>query len=117
MIDDGQLLHTYVETGDEAAFATLVERLAIEPLPDGDKIDAARAAVEAGEWCDFAVIAQGPRIAIQVNGATVVDTRDEHPVKFVPVGMLGLEYSHRRDANDAVEFKDIRFKRLTPANP
>jgi RNA polymerase sigma factor (sigma-70 family) len=85
----------------------------IEPLVDSDKIAAARNAMENGEWCDFSVIAQGQHFVVQLNGVTVVDTRDEHPTKFVPTGMLGLEYSHRRGTNDAVEFKDIRFKRLS----
>ncbi len=84
----------------------------IEPLPDADKMDAARDAVQNGEWCEFAVIAQGTRFVLQLNGITLVDTRDEHPVKFVPMGMLGLEYSHKGGTDDAVEFKDIRFKRL-----
>jgi RNA polymerase sigma factor (sigma-70 family) len=85
----------------------------IEALPDSDKVEAAREAVANGEWCEFAVIAQGTRFILQLNGVTMVDTRDEHPTKFVPVGMLGLEYSHKRDVEDGVEFKDIRFKRLT----
>jgi hypothetical protein len=84
---------------------------ALEQLPDADKIDAARAAVQSGEWCDVAIVAHGTRFTVQVNGVTMVDTRDDHPTKFVPVGMLGLEYSHRRGTNDAVEFKDIRLKR------
>ena len=85
----------------------------VEALPDADKMDAAREAVANGEWCEFAVIAQGTRFILQLNGITLVDTRDEHPTKFVPVGMLGLEYSHKRDVEDGVEFKDIRFRRLT----
>ncbi len=87
----------------------------IEPLPNAVQIDAARAAVENGEWCDFAVIAQGPHVTVRVNNIPIVDTRDEHPTKFVPAGMLGLEYSHRQRMNDAVEFKEIRMKRLAPA--
>jgi hypothetical protein len=80
----------------------------IEPLPNAIQIDTARAAVENGEWCDFAVIAQGPQVTVRVNNIPIVDTRDEHPTKFVPAGMLGLEYSHKRGTNDAVEFKEIR---------
>ena len=85
----------------------------IESLPDADKIAEARNNVEIGEWCDFTVIAQGQRFIIQLSGVTVVDTRDEHPAKFVRSGMLGLEYSHKNGTEDAVEFKNIRFKRLT----
>jgi hypothetical protein len=85
----------------------------IEPLPDTEKISEARNAVENGEWCDFGVIAQGSRFVLQLNGVTVTDTRDEHPTKFVPIGMIGFEYMHKRGTNDAVEFKDVRFRRLT----
>ena len=84
----------------------------IEPLPGAEKIPEVRNAVQTGEWCEVTVIAQGPRFIFRVNGVTVVDTRVEHPTKFVSSGRLGLEYSHRRGAADAVEFKDSRFKRL-----
>ncbi len=83
----------------------------LKPVSDLAKITAARNAVENAEWCDFRVIAQASRFIIHLNGVTVVDTRDEHPTKSVYVGMLGLEYMHKRGTNDAVEFKDIRFRR------
>ncbi|HEY2952989.1 MAG TPA: DUF1080 domain-containing protein [Verrucomicrobiae bacterium] len=98
--------------GEENGVDTL---LSIEPLPDADKIPAARMAVENGEWCDFGIVAQASRFIIQLNGVTVTDTRDEHPTKFVSIGMIGFEYMHKKGIDDAVEFKDIRFKRLTPA--
>ena len=82
----------------------------IEALPDAEKIDAARTAVQLGEWCDVTIVAQGTRFVVKVNGATIVDTHDDHPTKFVPMGMLGLEYSHRSGKDDAVEFKDIRLR-------
>ena len=84
----------------------------VEPLPDGEKIPDVRNAIQNGEWCEVAIVAQGPHFIIRINGVTIVDTRDEHPTKSVSSGRLGLEYSHRRGAEDAVEFKDIRFKRL-----
>ena len=84
----------------------------IEPLPGAEKIPEVRNAMQKGEWCAVGIVAQGPRFIIRINGVTIVDTRDEHPTKSVPSGMLGLEYSHRTGAEDAVEFKDIRFKRL-----
>jgi RNA polymerase sigma factor (sigma-70 family) len=84
----------------------------VEPLPDSQNIFAAREAIERGEWVEFGVIAEGTRFIIRINGVTVIDTRDEHPMKFVSRGMMGLEYSHRRGTNDAVEFKEILFRRL-----
>jgi hypothetical protein len=84
----------------------------IEPLAEAQNIFAAREAIERGEWVDLGVIADGTRFIIRINGATVIDTRDEHPTKFISRGMMGLEYSHRRGTNDAVEFKEILFRRL-----
>ena len=84
----------------------------IGPLPDSQTIFAEREAIERGDWVDFGIIAEGPRLIIPINGVTVVDTRDEHPTKSVARGMIGLEYSHRRGTNDAVEFKEILFRRL-----
>jgi len=83
-----------------------------EAVAKPEEIAEARAAVVNGAWCDLIVIAEGPRVRIQVNGVTITDTRDEHPTKFVSRGALGLEYQHREGVADGVEFRDIRFKRL-----
>jgi RNA polymerase sigma factor (sigma-70 family) len=85
----------------------------VEELTDQAQVAEVRAAVDRGEWCDYTLIAQGPRIIIQLNGVTITDTTDEHPSKFVPSGPLGLEYYHNSGKEDSVEFKDIRFKRLS----
>jgi hypothetical protein len=84
----------------------------LEPLAEAEKITAARNAVEKSEWCEFGVIAQGTHFIVLLNGVEVVDTRDEHPTKFMRRGMLGLEYTHRQGVPDFVEFRDIRLKRL-----
>jgi len=88
-----------------------------EQLADKTQVADARGAVERGEWCDYVVIAQGTRIIIQLNGVNITDTQDEHPSKFVPRGPMGLEYTHNSGREDAVEFKDIRFKRLMAKTP
>jgi|GEM_PF-5926642 len=95
--------------GEENGRDTLVS---IEPLPDAEKIAEVRNALQRGEWCDVAITAQGPRFVTRINGVTIVDARDEHPTKSVASGRLGLEYTHRTGTEDAVEFRDIRFKRL-----
>src|ERR1043166_8037032 len=94
--------------GDENGQNTLES---IERISDEDKIFTAREAVRSGEWSDFRIVAQGPRILIQLNGVSIVDTRDEHPAKYVPAGEMGFEYMHARGTSDTVEFKDIRFRR------
>ena len=86
------------------------------PFSSPAQIAEARRAVLSGEWCDYTVIAQGPHVVIVLNGITMTDTRDEHPTKFVPRGMLGLEYTHNPGREDSVEFKDIQFKRLAAAD-
>lgn len=88
-----------------------------EQLTDKTQVAEARSAVERGEWCEYVVIAQGIRIVIQLNGVTITDTQDEHPSKFVASGPMGLEYTHNPGREDAVEFKDIRFKRLKADAP
>jgi len=85
-----------------------------EQLADAAQIAEARRPVGNGQWCDLTLIAQGPQVAIVLNGVTITETRDEHPTKFVPRGLMGLEYTHNPGREDSVEFKDIRFKRLTP---
>jgi RNA polymerase sigma factor (sigma-70 family) len=89
----------------------------VEQLSDAAQVAQVRQAVESGEWCDYVVIAQGTHVVIVLNGVTMTDTRDEHPTKFVPRGLMGLEYTHNPGREDSVEFKDIRFKRLTPSTP
>jgi hypothetical protein len=89
----------------------------LEPLSDAAQVAQARRAVESGEWCDYVVIAQGPRITIMLNGVIITDTTDKHSTKFVPRGLMGLEYTHNPGREDSVEFKDIRFKPLAAANP
>jgi len=89
----------------------------LEPLSDAAQVAQARLPVGIGEWCDYVVIAQRNRIMIMLNGVIITDTTDQHPTKFVPRGLMGLEYTHNPGREDSVEFKDIQFKRLTPANP
>jgi hypothetical protein len=69
-----------------------------------------------GEWNTMEIIADGPRVVIRLNGATVVDDRldrhpelaAEHPGLKRTEGRLGLQ-SH----NGRVEFRNIVVKGLT----
>jgi hypothetical protein len=85
---------------------------ALEQVSTPDQIATVLNAQQNGEWCQLTIVAQGRHFITSVNGVTVIDTRDEHPTKFVPRGMLGLEYTHQAGVEDAVEFKEIRLKRL-----
>jgi hypothetical protein len=69
-------------------------------------------ALRLEDWNDYVIMANDTHIVIRLNGVTMVDTRDEHPGKFVSRGALGLEYTHKEGQEDYAEFKDIRFKRL-----
>ena len=71
-----------------------------------------------GEWNALEIRAEGPRVAIKLNGVTVVDDRlDAHPDLAAEhtglkrtQGRIGLQ-SH----NGRVEFRAIRVKELAPA--
>jgi RNA polymerase sigma factor (sigma-70 family) len=89
----------------------------VEQVSDAMQVAQARQGVESGEWCDFVLIAQGPRVVTILNGVTITDTRDEHPTKSIPRGLMGLEYVHNPGREDMVEFQDIRFKQLPPGAP
>lgn len=68
-----------------------------------------------GEWNALEVTADGPRVTIRLNGATVVDDRldahpdldAEHPGLKRTGGLIGLQ-SH----NDRVEFRALRVRTL-----
>ena len=71
-----------------------------------------------GEWNTMEIKAEGPRVAVKLNGATVVDDRidahkellKEHAGLTRPSGRIGLQ-SH----NGRVEFRGIQIKELVSA--
>jgi hypothetical protein len=80
---------------------------------------AARGHLEpAGRWNALEIRAEGPRVVVTLNGATVVDDRldrhpeleQEHPGLGRRQGLIGLQ-SH----NGRVEFRNLRVKDLAPA--
>src|SRR4051794_24864459 len=74
----------------------------------------------AGRWNALEVRAEGPRLVVRLNGATVVDDRldahpelaEEHTGLKRTGGRIGLQ-SH----NGRVEFRDLRIKELVTARP
>jgi hypothetical protein len=87
---------------------------AMAQLTDAAVIAQLRQSVINEEWCDYSVVAQDRHVVITLNGVIMTDTRDEHPTKFVAQGFLGLEYTHNPGRDDAVELKDVQFRRLKP---
>jgi hypothetical protein len=71
-----------------------------------------------GQWNALEIFAEGPRVVVKLNGATVVvDRLDRHPERAEEhtglkrtEGLIGLQ-SH----NGRVEFRNLRVKELTPA--
>jgi RNA polymerase sigma factor (sigma-70 family) len=89
----------------------------IQQLTDAAVIAQLRQSVINEEWCDYSVVAQDRHVVITLNGVIMTDARDEHPTKFVAHGFLGLEYTHNPGRDDAVELKDVQFRRLKPSTP
>lgn len=73
-----------------------------------------------GEWNALEVRAEGPRVVVILNGATVVDDRldlhpdldAEHPGLRRPSGRIGLQCHNGR-----VEFRDIRVEEAAGSSP
>lgn len=69
----------------------------------------------AGEWNEMEVKADGPRITVKLNGATVTeadltehaDAAEKHPGIKRPGGYIGLQ-SH----SEPVEFRNVRIREL-----
>jgi len=59
-----------------------------------------------GEWNEYVVIADGPRVTLKVNGTTTVDTTLE---KGPFTGILAFQH---HGGNTQIEIKDIRIKVL-----
>ncbi|QDT63635.1 3-keto-disaccharide hydrolase [Calycomorphotria hydatis] len=63
-----------------------------------------------GEWNDYRVIANGPKLTHEINGVTVMEYTEEDAEKGATKGLLGLQL-HRPPAGKAmtIEFKDIEL--------
>ena len=77
-------------------------------LVEGD-VEKLTAVVKPGEWNEFVIRCEGPRVQIWVNGLQTVDYAE--PDESIPRrGRLGLQI-HGGEAAEAA-YKDIRIKRL-----
>lgn len=68
------------------------------------------AAVQAGEWNDYVIIARGNHLIHKVNGLTTIDVVDHQSEKAAEKGILALQL--HAGPPMTVQFKDILLKRL-----
>jgi hypothetical protein len=69
-----------------------------------------QAAIKAGDWNDYVVVAKGNHLQHFINGKQTVDVTDEHEAKAARSGILALQI-HAGPAMK-VQFKNIRIKSL-----
>ena len=73
--------------------------------------------VKDGEWYDYDIIVDGPRIVLKINGEVTTDW-EEPTVWITPKGMEGRKLSsgtfaiQAHDPKSVVHYKDLRVKRL-----
>lgn len=82
-----------------------------EPLGD---TTALQDAIKAGDWNEYRIVAQGPKLRHFINGQLMSETVDEQADKRSMEGMLALQLHAGPPMK--VEFKDIRLKRLKLAD-
>ena len=75
---------------------------------------AIQAAIKAGDWNEYVIIAQGWHLIHKINGHVTVDVTDEQAAKRVRSGLLGFQMHVGKPMT--VQFKDIFLKRLPVEN-
>ena len=83
----------------------------------GDPIGAAedlQKLIRPGEWNDFRIVAQGPKLQHFINGQLMSETVDREAGERAAEGILALQVHAGPPMK--VEFKDIRLKRLKLAD-
>lgn len=104
--------HTLAWRGEKAVFNETGARH-VEPLAEG----AGEAWFSLGEWHEYHLICDGPRLALRVNGRLTAEALDHDPRRFESAGALALQL--HSGPPTVVQFKDIRVKRLpdSPSSP
>lgn len=66
-----------------------------------------------GEWNEYRIIAQGPRIQVFINGHQIEDLRDEETYKSHPEGHIGLQVHSisKKNLGDA-EYLEVAWRNL-----
>jgi hypothetical protein len=77
----------------------------ITPVGDSDEL---LKAVKSGEWNEYRIVAEGPRVILSINGVWMCEVED-HEEKFaLPRGIIALQMHQGPPMK--VEFKDIRIR-------
>jgi len=74
------------------------------------KPDEVAKVVKKGDWNDYVITCDGPRIKIELNGTTTVDYTEKDPAKGAAEGIIALQL--HVGAKMKVWFKDIELKEL-----
>ncbi len=82
------------------------EKLTLEPGADDFRLD---------EWHEYHLVAQGHKLSLRVNGKLIAEVMDNDDDSFEALGLLAMQL-HTGPPMKA-QFKDIRLKRLQPAQP
>jgi hypothetical protein len=65
-----------------------------------------------GEWNQYRILAQGPRIQTWINGVQVADLNDPESYKLYPEGFIGLQVHSHNVADVEIKWRNIRIKKL-----
>jgi hypothetical protein len=80
------------------------EKMKLEPGADDFRLD---------EWHEYHLIAQGRNLSLRVNGKLIAEVTDNDDDSYEALGLLAMQL-HTGPPMKA-QFKDIRLKRLQPA--
>ena len=82
-----------------------------EPIGESDAL---QATIKQGDWNDYRIVAEGPRLRHYINGQLMSEVIDHEVGKRVEKGILALQLHAGPPMK--VEFKNIRLKRLKLAD-
>ena len=97
--------------GERVAIAADGTKTTGEPI---GKTEDLQQTIKQGEWNDYRIVAQGPKLQHFINGQLMSETVDEQAEKRAAEGILALQLHAGPPMK--VEFKDIHLKRLKLAD-
>ncbi|MCE9630924.1 MAG: DUF1080 domain-containing protein [Planctomycetia bacterium] len=97
--------------GERITIAADGTKTAGEPI---GKTEDLQKVIKTGDWNEYRIVAQGPRLQHFINGQLMSETIDEQPGKRATQGVLALQLHAGPPMK--VEFKDIRLARTKLAD-